>query len=190
MKTTGRILDISVGLNRKPRLLVEIDHEPGEIPEGTLDVELKPHKEKRSLDANAYYWVLVNQIAKALRGQGDPIENAEVHKTQLQKYGMFDIDESGVAKWVVLPEGQEPPEGVYLYQTGHVVKMKNKKGDVKGVVYIRLRGSHTYNTSEMAALINGTIDDAKALGIDTITPAEKERMLTAWGEKYEKHHSD
>ena len=190
MKSKGRILDVNFGRNRKPRLLIEIDEEPGEIPEGDIDIECKPHKEKRSLDANAYYWVLVNQIAKVLRGQGDPVSNAEIHVMLLRRYGMFEIDEEGAAKWVVLPEGQKPPEGVYLMETGHTVKMKNKKGDVTGIVYIRLRGSHTYNTAEMAALIDGAIEDAKVLGIDTITPDEKAKMLAQWEKKYEKTHQE
>ena len=41
-------------------------------------------------------------------------------------------------------------------------------------------GSSTYNTHEMSDLINGTITEAEGLGIETITPAEKERMLSLW----------
>ena len=43
-----------------------------------------------------------------------------------------------------------------------------------------VRPSHEYDTKEMAALIDGTIEDAKELGIETITPAELERMKAAW----------
>lgn len=49
--------------------------------------------------------------------------------------------------------------------------------------YMIMRGSHTYDTAEMAALIDGTIAEAKALGIETLTPAQLEEMMRA----YEQH---
>ena len=184
MKSTGRVIDIYTGRNGKPRLLLELDGEPGEIPDSLMDVEVKPHKEKRSLDANGYYWALVSQIAKALRAAGDPVTNEEVHKAMIQHYGMIDIDEQGVAKWLLVEDGKEPPEGVYLMETGHVVDVPGKDGKkVRCRVYVRMRGTHTYNTQEMTALLNGVIEDAKLLGIDTLTPAERERMLSQWGNK-------
>ena len=35
---------------------------PGKV----YDVEIKEHREKRSLDANAYFWVLVDRLAETL----------------------------------------------------------------------------------------------------------------------------
>lgn len=48
------------------------------------------------------------------------------------------------------------------------------------------RGSHTYNTAEMAILIDGTIAEAEALGIETLTPDQKARMMAAYERNYEK----
>ena len=42
-------------------------------------------------------------------------------------------------------------------------------------------GSSTYNTAEMARFIDGIVSEARWLGIETMTPAEIERMKTAWG---------
>ena len=47
-------------------------------------------------------------------------------------------------------------------------------------VYYVMRGSHTYNTAEMSRLIDGTVSEAKALGIETLSPDELERMKQAW----------
>jgi hypothetical protein len=52
-----------------------------------------------------------------------------------------------------------------------------------------MRGSHTYNSVEMARLIDGVISEAKELGIETITVSEKDKMLEQWGKAYEKHNS-
>ncbi|WP_185752662.1 hypothetical protein [Butyrivibrio sp. AE2032] len=52
-----------------------------------------------------------------------------------------------------------------------------------------MRGSHTYNTVEMARLIDGVIGEAKELDIETITVTERDKMLEQWGKAYEKHNS-
>jgi hypothetical protein len=43
-----------------------------------------------------------------------------------------------------------------------------------------LRGSHTYDTKEMSRLIDGVVEAAKELGIETLTPEQLERMKAAW----------
>jgi hypothetical protein len=43
-----------------------------------------------------------------------------------------------------------------------------------------MRGSHTFNTKEMSRLIDGTIEEAKELGIETATPEQIRRMMAAW----------
>ena len=143
-------------------------------PEGKT-YELKEHKEKRSLNANAYFWVLVGKIAKATHST-----NQTIHNALLRDYGQIDIQD-GVAQWVVLPETYKLTESDYLLATPNKVKMQSKKGEVQGIVYIRLRGSHTYNTEEMSRLIDGTVMEAKELGIETLTPFQLEEMKQKWG---------
>lgn len=182
MNTIGRLIDVSYGMDGKPRVLFEIEKDPELVPTGELDIQIKPYKKKRSLDANAYYWVLTNKIASVLR-----TSTAEVHLNQLIKYGVMDLDETGAARWVVMKDGVKVPDGLYLQPTSNLVRMPGKKNEFVGRVYIVYRGSHTYNTQEMSVLIDGTIQDAKDLGIDTITPAEKARMLAAWGKHEEEN---
>ena len=49
-----------------------------------------------------------------------------------------------------------------------------------------MRGSHTFDSAEMSRLITATVDEAKELGIETMTPDEIARMNALWGEKIEK----
>ena len=51
-------------------------------------------------------------------------------------------------------------------------------GDI--LYYKIMRGSHTYNTAEMARLIDGTVSEAKDLGIETLSPTELERIKALW----------
>ena len=50
--------------------------------------------------------------------------------------------------------------------------------------YFLLRGSSTYDTAEMSALLDGVIEDCKSCGIETATPEEIERMK----QLYEQNH--
>jgi hypothetical protein len=43
-----------------------------------------------------------------------------------------------------------------------------------------MRGSHTYDTKEMARLIDGVVYEAKSIGIETLSPDELERMKSLW----------
>ena len=63
----GRLIDACKTFDRKLRVTFELD---GEIPldkEHELEISVKRWREKRSLDANAYLWVLIGKIADALR---------------------------------------------------------------------------------------------------------------------------
>lgn len=138
-----------------------------------LDLDLKPHREKRSLDANAYYYVLLSKMAEKLQTSVN-----ELHNMTLSRYGYPEIYENALVT-MALRADIDPNrlEGIHLKSTGHITT--NSKG-TDFMNYVVMRGSHTFNTLEMSHLIDGVISEAKELGIDTITPAEKERMMALW----------
>jgi hypothetical protein len=49
-----------------------------------------------------------------------------------------------------------------------------------------MRGSHTYNTAEMAHLIDMTVIVAEAMGIETLPPEELKRMMEQMEKRYGK----
>lgn len=145
--------------------------------------DLSPHKDvkRRSLSANNYFYALCTQIAEKLR-----ISLNEVHNQMLSRYGYPEfIDEKVV--YFILPDSIDVNklEGVHLKATSKTQVLDN--GDLNRV-YIVMRGSHTYNTAEMARLIDGVISEAQQLDIPTITVTEKDKMLEQWGKAYEKHN--
>ena len=71
-----------------------------------LDVELKQHREKRSLNANAYYWCLLTKLAK-VHGW----TNAEAHNRMLREYGQFERVE-GQLITVPLPDTDQTEKEV------------------------------------------------------------------------------
>lgn len=170
----GRIISTGRAVTGKMIVTVEID---GDI-DAEGNVEIKPAKEKRSLNANAYFYVLVSKMAEKLKTSMN-----EVHNLMISRYGYPEIVADNLVT-VPLREDIDPNalEGIHLKASGYVTQ--NSKG-TKFVQYYLMRGSHTYTTSEMAHLIDGAISEADGLGIETLTPDEKERMMAL----YEKHHT-
>lgn len=121
--------------------------------------EVREYKQKRSLTANAYFWVLINEIANVTRQSKD-----EIHLQMLKEYGQnevfsirSDIDVSRYLK--------------YYEEIG--------KGKVNGKEFTHYRvfkGSSEMDSREMAILIDGVVQEAEQLGIPTLTPNEIARL--------------
>lgn len=145
-----------------------------------LDVKLKQHREKHSLDANAYYWCLLTKLAK-VHGW----TNAEAHNRMLREYGQFERVEGQLIA-VPLPDTDQTEKEVLNKMEYHLAlspKITVMKGQTKRV-YLLLRGSSTYNTEEMARLISGLIEDCRDSGIpdsEIMTPFEKQKLFEQYG---------
>lgn len=135
--------------------------------------DITEHKEKRSLNANAYFHVLCDKIRQA---QG--ISMARVKNMLIADYGQIQYLPDGDAMFY---KTTAPEEFMYELESLHTKCVKISADKDKTVYYYRVyRGSHTYNSSEMAALIKGTIQEAQQLNIETATPDEIKRMIDAY----------
>ena len=198
MKTMGTIKDIGLAFpSRKAVVTLEVTAAPDQIEElkdMDLDVSFSKHREKRSLDANAYFWLLVNAIAQKLH-----ISDTEVHDKLLSENIAYFLKD-GVLDWET--KGEEPgkygllKDGMEYYlcsgasvqiQDPRTGKLLQKDGvPVSRLIYWHIKGSHQMNSKEMSRLIESTVQEAKTLGIETATPAELEEMNKRWGVKYER----
>lgn len=186
MKMTGFLRGLSLNWQtRRPEITLEVSGEAEDIEKlkgKKLTVELKQYREKRSLDSNAYYWVLVGKLAGVL-GQS----NAWVHNYMLRRHGkIMVIDDHGV--YTVLPDTEEAEKEIAEAETYHLKPTSETRMGKDGKMYrtyMMLRGSSDYDTQEMSELINGIVTACKEVGIETLPPAEIERMMEA----YEKHYS-
>ena len=126
--------------------------------------EIKEHREKRSLTANAYAWALIGKIADVLRTSKD-----EVYLLMLKRYGQSEV--VSVLSFIDV-------SGYFKYYE------KIGSGTVQGKEFTHyriFRGSSEYDSKEMAVLIDGIISEAKELDIETLPPREIERLKKAWG---------
>ena len=156
----------------KWRIALEIDEEPSfydELKDAELNIDIKRYRKKRSLDANAYCWVLCSQMAQKLETSKE-----EVYEQMIQRYSEFDRDEDGYITVTMLDRIPIDKLG------GHWRAINHQDGFTS---YMRLVGSSEMNTEQMAHLLDGIVSEAKELGIETETPEEIERIKMLWQEK-------
>lgn len=132
---------------------------------GKKDMALSVTKwhEKRSLDANAYAWVLITKIAEAITSTKD-----DVYLTMLKRYG-----QGGIVK--IKKEQVELFKQAYKYNEEHEKLFDDK------CVYMRFWvGSSNYNSEEMSKFIDGIVSECQQMDIETMTPAQLEAIKSAW----------
>lgn len=144
-----------------------------------LSVKIVKYRKKRSLDANAYFHVLNGKIAEVLN-----ISKQKSKNILIARYGQYELleDEEPIVYKTNAPvEYMLELENVHFFPCGSTYE--NGKELIFYHVY---RGSHTYDSYEMSKLIEGTVSEAKELGIETATPEELKAMEEKWRVKFEK----
>lgn len=141
-------------------------------PKKKYRLEIKEHREKRSLDANAYFWVLAHKLAEA----------TDIPVTQIYKNAIREI--GGVSEhYCGKPEAiKRLCEAWIRNGLGWIAETYESK--LEGAVNVTLYyGSSTYDTKQMSRLIANVIQDCKALNIETETPERLAAMMEAWDAK-------
>lgn len=171
MDFRGRLVDISRNWKAgKVRVTFEADEDiSGQleaIADKLLTITAKIFRNRRSKDANAYAWVLMQKIAEVLH-----TDKWSVYLDMLERYGVF-------THIIVRPHvvGRVIEEWRAVKNLGEVT--------VAGQTGIQLQcyfGSSTYNTKEMSVFITGIVSECHELGIETASPEELERMKREWG---------
>ena len=127
------------------------------------DVKINKHREKRSLNANAYLWKLVTEIGNILNKSKE-----EVYLQMLIDYGQSEMIS-------ILSEINV--KGYFKYYKLAGTSLLNGKEFNHYKIY---KGSSEYDTKEMSILLNGVVQEAKNLGIKTKDDIELERLVEEW----------
>lgn len=128
-------------------------------------VEIKQERKKRSLDANSYYWKLLNELGNVLGRSKD-----ELHIEMLRDYGQREafivasnVDVTGYFKYYeIISKGE------------------------KFIHYMVYKPSSEMDSREMSILIEGVVQEAQEQGIETLPPDEQARIVSLWDEKRKK----
>ena len=132
--------------------------------------KITEYRQKRSLNANAFFHVLCQKIAEATRQSLTAVKNQ-----LLADYGQIDADMGTV----ILRDDIDWKSIQYMHLLPTSATRTLDDGKLYRVYWV-VRGSHTYDTKEMTRLIEGAVMEAKELDIETMTPNELKRMMAAW----------
>lgn len=137
-----------------------------------VSIEIKRWRDKRSLDANAYCWVLCGRIAEALDG-----DKEDIYREAIRSAGVVELApvkneqvEELIARWDKVGIGFFAEEWQPCKKEGYTYVNK-------------YYGSHTYDTAEMSRLLRYIVEEAQGLDIETKTPDELARMEALWQQK-------
>mgnify|MGYP000985134362 CR=1 FL=1 len=131
-----------------------------------LAVEIKQHRKKRSTDANAMLWGLIGKIAAALMADKD-----DIYLMMLERYGVY-------THVIVKPHVVEQVKLQWRTVRGLGEVTVNGQTGIQLQCYF---GSSTYDTKQMATLIDGVVSECQEMGIDTLPPDEIQDLKNKWG---------
>lgn len=135
------------------------------------DYELVRQKKKRSLDANAYFFVLADKLAEKLN-----IPKEDIYRNCIKEIG-------GVSDVVCVRNDAVEKLCEGWRHNGLGWQTDTFPSKIEGCTNVILYyGSSTYDTEQMSRLINNIVEDCKIQGIETRTPDEIADMLSLWGE--------
>ena len=139
-------------------------------PTGYFDIQVEKWSEKRSLQANAYFHVLANLIAKETKSSMD-----DVKRMLVLQYGTPARGKDGKYAAVKVPKNTDILK-IYPY-------VRHIGTDENGLdMYIFFKRTSELTKDEMNRLIQGTVDEASNLGIEVLTPQELAAMMNRYKE--------
>lgn len=168
----GKIVDIVRTFEQRFRVTFDVDSiDELNGLEGFLNITVKKIGKKRSLNANSYFHLLVGKIAEK-----NNTSKARTKNLLMARYGQEEFVNG--ERYVISVLSSIPiceREDIHCKAIGYgYVK------DKEFTHYCVLKPTHEYDSVEMAALIDGTVEEAKELGIPTMTPNEIARMKELW----------
>lgn len=131
---------------------------------------VKEHKEKRSLSANNYFWVMVDKLAEKLR-----MAKSDIYRSYVKEIGGNNDVVCCINKAVSSLVEAWQSKGL-----GWLAEEEDSKID--GCTNVRLYyGSSTYNKEQMSRLIELARQDCIENDIPTYDQSELDRLCEEWG---------
>ncbi len=175
MKSIGIIEDISIDYKtQKPKILLMLNERESlssleELKEDKLSIEIKKYRKNRSLDANAYMWVLISKLEEKIN-----ISKDIIYKDAIRNIGVYEV----------IPVKNEAVERFTEAWTKNGLGWvcETTKSKLEGYTNIlAYYGSSTYNTAEMSRLIDFIVQECKQLNIETMSRTELDSLIESWG---------
>jgi len=181
MKTTAKDIQLQFDMADQPYITLTLNATRREalkdvsklqeiIDDGKqIDVDIQQHRKRRSMDANAYCWVLCQKIAEVVGATKE-----EIYQKAVRDVGQFEIvpiREDALEKWL------------HNWSAKGIGWFAEVEGESKIDGYYRVicyYGSSTYDSREMSVLIEALVQEARELGIETMPEAELQSLINEW----------
>jgi len=167
----GKLKLLTPLTNSRQQLVCEIyadfREEYDELKDCDVNITIKKDRQKRTLNANNYMWVLCDKIASKIDSTPEAVYR-------------HNVEEVGVREYIQVTKRA----GTLLEKTwcnngvGWFTKVISQ--DNESINLCLYYGSSSYNTKQMSRLVDAVVQDAKALGITTETPEELARLCNEW----------
>lgn len=180
METTGTLEEINIDYKTgKPKISFLINDKSKlstieELKGIKLKIIAKKYIKKRSLNANNYFWKLLQELCE-LAG----IDTIEDYKRRVKELGIFRrfrIETKDVKTFEVMWQDKGIAWFCEILDTEYI-------GDIEFKIINAYYGSSSFNSKQMSRLINDLVQDCQAYGIETKTSAEIESLLESWDKK-------
>lgn len=169
----ARLNDLTFTRDRESRLTISTRENVSglfdDLHDVDVEVSIKRYRRKRSLDANAYAWVLMDKLAEKMH-----IKKEDVYRVAIQNVG--GNTETVCVKQEAAEKLRNAWEKNGLGWMAQIIPSK-LEGCKNVILYY---GSSTFDTAQMSRMIDNIVQDCKAVGIETMTPGELERLLESW----------
>ena len=132
-------------------------------------VTVKPRRKRRSLDANCYYWLLLDKLAAALN-----LPKTEIYRSMIREIG-------GNCTTVCVQDKAVDSVREAWARNGLGWLTDTLSSKIEGCTNVVLYyGSSTYDTRQMSRLIDMAVQECKAQGIETMPPEELQSLMGSW----------
>ena len=157
--------EYEVTFSTDKNILVDIEN----LTEKKLNIKVVQFRKKRSLDANAYCWVLIDKLSEKLN-----ISKEELYRGYIKNIG-------GNNTVVCVPDKAVDDLTKGWQHNGLGWQTDTLPSKIEGCTNVILYyGSSTYDTEQMSRLIDMVIQDCEAVDISTMTPRELAMLKQGW----------
>ena len=168
---TGKIHSVAFSVDGKPLITFMVNEyrdcmkTAQELTGQTVSIKVTKQKKKRSLDSNAYFWILVDKLSQKMNLPKD-----DIYRNAIRNIG-------GVSEIVCVRNEAVDKLCSGWSKNGLGWQTDTMPSKIAGCTNVVLYyGSSTYNQEQMTRLIDNIVQDCKAVGIETLSPIELARL--------------
>ena len=180
MQTTGTLEEINIDYKTgKPKISFLIDGKD-KLPDIEqlkglrLKIEAKRYIKKRTTNANNYFRKLLQELCELAE-----IDTIEEYKRRVKELGIFrrfKIEKDNIKTF----EKMWTAQGIaWFCETADTEYISDTEFKIINAYY----GSSSFNSKQMARLIDGVVQDCKVYGIETKSQKEIDSLLKEWDKK-------